>query len=115
MKKVKKVSKVAKEVAPTKKVKATKKVVKEVAKAKTGPAIGGRKDLMYKYPEGCDTLAARKLFRASARKKLQTLRKSLKAIEAGKKEGDAKVSKQALIKFKSTNFNKAEEKTTATK
>lgn len=109
MSKKAKVGKVAKKVAPA------AEVTKVAKKGKTGPAIGERKNLMYKYPEGCDTLSARKLFRASARKKLQTLRKSLKAIEAGKKEGDAKEAKQLLLKFKAKNFNKAEEKTIASK
>lgn len=87
------------------KVKGKKEIALDEATTLTvAKKVTNKKDLKYLYPADCDTLAKRKSFRTSCRKKLATLEKNLKLITKGKREGKAEDAEKAIATFKKENY-----------
>jgi hypothetical protein len=95
------------------KLKTKKQQENKVDKANTTALvkkITDKKNLVYKYPEDCDTIEKRKAFRTKARKTLTKLEKNLNLAKKGKLEGitEAKVEKE-LTTFKKANYLSAKD------
>lgn len=90
---------------PAKSGKSAKKAkTDEVTKAAIAKKITEKKELMYKYPEGCDDLAKRKSHRAKIRKGLQRLEKALKVANKGKGDEKPEAIEAKIKAYKKENY-----------